>query len=291
MSFLLPERVPVKVYRWDDVGAPALDKTANCVNTIFKACLVTGYGTKEPAGWTMPFEDVDAGVKVLRPEVAPHTDFYLRCSADTGTQMSAQVYLDMTDVNNGDLKLQCATPFKYATGINTGKWILIASSRSFWFFTNTSFNDDAQRLTYSGTYFFCGDTVSLSDGQHATALLHSAGTDINHYCAGIMRSKVHVGSFSSSVESLYSASVKSIYDIKSMFNSLDALSLTVHTAPACYSHGDILFKLPGAATNSAGAQLQNLELLTDIQMGKCVVHGTSTFEPEMWLFATEFWEY
>ena len=53
------------VYRWDDPGAPdlsALHPTNNerdlmYFHTVLKACLVTGYGAKAAAGWTMPHEE------------------------------------------------------------------------------------------------------------------------------------------------------------------------------------------------------------------------------------------
>ena len=52
------ERVPVKVYRWDDAGAPKLTTDAGAFKTVLKACLVTGYGEaenhKEPLGWENP---------------------------------------------------------------------------------------------------------------------------------------------------------------------------------------------------------------------------------------------
>lgn len=55
------ERVPVKVYRWDDAGAPKVLPAEGDIKTILKACLVTGYGEnenrKEPLGWEMLFEN------------------------------------------------------------------------------------------------------------------------------------------------------------------------------------------------------------------------------------------
>lgn len=55
------ERVPVKVYRWDDEGAPKVLPAEGDIKTILKACLVTGYGEnenrKEPLGWEMLFEN------------------------------------------------------------------------------------------------------------------------------------------------------------------------------------------------------------------------------------------
>ena len=55
------ERVPVKVFRWDDAGAPKVLPAEGDIKTILKACLVTGYGEnenrKEPLGWEILFEN------------------------------------------------------------------------------------------------------------------------------------------------------------------------------------------------------------------------------------------
>lgn len=54
------QRVPVKVYRWDDEGAPQVESAAGSIKTILKACLITGYGEgnkrKDGLGWEMAFE-------------------------------------------------------------------------------------------------------------------------------------------------------------------------------------------------------------------------------------------
>ena len=172
MSLLTPERVPVKVYKWDDADAPQLDKSPNCVATIFKACLVTGYGNKEPAGWVMQFEDVDAGVKVLRPTANPRSNYLLRLSADSGSQVTAQIYLNMSDINTGELKLQCASPFKYAKGRTSGKWLLVASPIGFWFFSEQSITNN---LSQSGAYFCISH--ALSESHLALYLQHTGGTN------------------------------------------------------------------------------------------------------------------
>lgn len=58
------QRVPVKVYRWDDEGAPRVETAAGSIKTILKACLVTGYGEdnkrKDGLGWEMAFEKTQA---------------------------------------------------------------------------------------------------------------------------------------------------------------------------------------------------------------------------------------
>lgn len=53
---------PVTVYRWDDPGAPQITTsagTADQYKNVLKKCLVEGYGSKAPLGWTIPFEDAN----------------------------------------------------------------------------------------------------------------------------------------------------------------------------------------------------------------------------------------
>ncbi|MBS9781956.1 MAG: hypothetical protein KGV56_05610 [Gammaproteobacteria bacterium] len=66
MSLKNPIKFPVKFYSWQDTDAPLLEDVDGCIKTILKACLVNGYGDKEGAGWTMPFED-DYRMIVRRP--------------------------------------------------------------------------------------------------------------------------------------------------------------------------------------------------------------------------------
>ncbi len=168
------EKLPVSVYRWDDANAPKLDKSAGCVSTIFKACLVTGYGTKPSAGWSLPFEDLQAGVKVLRPPVSAEQDFYLKMSSDTGQQVTAQVLTNMTAIDNGDVKLQCSTPFKYAVANSNGKWVLLATKRGICFFNGLAVQGGSDN-TRAGAYFLCGDTAKNSNGDKGIYLKHSGG--------------------------------------------------------------------------------------------------------------------
>lgn len=59
MSFLNPISEPVLMYSSTDANAPQINyatRAAGDVKTVFKACLVTGYGTKQGAGWTMQNE-------------------------------------------------------------------------------------------------------------------------------------------------------------------------------------------------------------------------------------------
>lgn len=174
MNVINPEKLAVSVYRSTDANAPKLDKSADCVATIFKACLVTGYGDKQSAGWRLAFEDLTAKVKVLCP-LAGKQDFFLRLSGDTGSVMKPQVYTKMTDINTGDLKLDCATTFKYGAAQTTGNWVLIATNRGFWFFCETS-NANGIPTNQSGSYLYCGDTAKNTVGTAGVYLKHTGGS-------------------------------------------------------------------------------------------------------------------
>ncbi|TMN38109.1 hypothetical protein [Pseudoalteromonas sp. S2755] len=56
---------PVTVYRWDDDGAPQITEpygTANQIKAVLDACLVNGYGAKQPLGWSKVFDDANGVV-------------------------------------------------------------------------------------------------------------------------------------------------------------------------------------------------------------------------------------
>ncbi|GEM_PF-4265948 len=66
MSLKQPVQYPVKYYSHTDADAPQLADADGIIKTILKACLVTGYGDKEGAGWTSLFED-DYRIVLRRP--------------------------------------------------------------------------------------------------------------------------------------------------------------------------------------------------------------------------------
>lgn len=71
MSFLNPVSEPVKRFKSTDAGAPQINYNARVsgdVKTVLKACLVTGYGAKASAGWSIVNEvDHVAEFRVLAP--------------------------------------------------------------------------------------------------------------------------------------------------------------------------------------------------------------------------------
>lgn len=167
----LPEKVPVKVYLSTDKDAPRLDRTPNCVATILKACLVTGYGEKEGAGWSLPFEDGAKGVKVLKPADSPHIPFVLKLSGDTGTSIKTEVFSDVEQAQTGNPVLRHSAVFYYGQSHHrsNGRWVVIACDRAFWFFYETG----QGVLNKNGLYMYCGDTAKSTKGERAVALVQS----------------------------------------------------------------------------------------------------------------------
>lgn len=172
--FFNPTSSPVTVYQSSDPNAPVLDRSPNCVSVILKACLVTGYGKKVGAGWTMPFENEQDGTKVFRPAVGAEFDYFVKVANDTGREVNISIHSQMTDIDNGDKLIELTTPFKYGVSTKTGeKWLLVASDRSFVFFHETA---NVIQINKSGTFLICGDTAKNTVGQRGVYLHHTGGS-------------------------------------------------------------------------------------------------------------------
>lgn len=299
MSFLISERLPVKVYKWNDVGAPALDKTAGSMMAIFKACLVTGYGTKESAGWTMPYEDTTAKVKIFRPKVSPYPDFYLRLSADTGTEVKTQIHLNMTDVNTGDLRLECATPFKYAKQSSSGKWLLVASERGLWFLCEQYYTGNANGF---GAYFFAGDALQYNTNSidRVLYLQHTGGTEnTGDYSTILGRYSpnydiISAGNFLygkvTDKELVAAGDVRLTF----IFDGMSKVTDELHTMPAIFIKNKILHRLPGLFLASNGVTKVNFDTVAINQSSggvNSIVFGFGGGAPSNFYVATDYWEY
>ena len=299
MALLSPERVPVKIYKWDDAGAPELKKTtANSVAEVFKACLVLGYGSKPSAGWTMPFEA--SGVKVFRPQVGAEVDFYLRMAGDNGRQVDPKIYKNMTDANTGDLKLNCTTPFKYARGDISGKWLLVASPRSVWFFCEQIYASiPLELLSNSGSFFFAGDTMRNAIGVRSIFLHHTGGNYNDGDYRDILGYDV-LAKVSKNANSYLSGKLLDVADVvysadpESFFNGNTARTQDRILSPLLTFADNKAYQIPGLTVPSNGAQQENFTV-QNIDMGdyvsSIITFGTNTSLATNFCVATEMWSY
>ncbi len=100
MSIQNPVQMPVKVFSSEDTDAPQLTNQAGEIKTIYKGCLINGYGSTTPQpGWEMPFEDND---KAVFRSTNPQNPHYYRMDNNLGYGGTLGAYYSMTDVNTGD---------------------------------------------------------------------------------------------------------------------------------------------------------------------------------------------
>ncbi len=104
MSLRNPVKYPVKYYSWQDTQAPQLSDADGVIKTILKACLVTGYGTKQGAGWTALFEDAYRIVlrRPLRTGNPPHIK--IENGKITGTTKRHRIVAQDKPTGLGDTK-------------------------------------------------------------------------------------------------------------------------------------------------------------------------------------------
>ena len=164
------QRVPVKVYRWDDEGAPQVESAAGSIKTILKACLVTGYGEgnkrKDGLGWEMAFEKAqEACFRSTHPKA---TKWWLGVD-DTKYLAGGDRYSRYTDVC-GILEPTSATAGKAVQSVwrNNSrirfshhyyfddnvklKWVLIGHARAFALVLLTPGNLAASPVLYFGEF-------------------------------------------------------------------------------------------------------------------------------------------
>lgn len=301
MNILNPEKVPVKIYRWDDANAVKLDKTANCMQMIFKSCLVTGYGSKQGAGWTSEFDNTVNGVTVLRAKQGIEQDFYLRLSNDNGTEMTAQIYTAMTDSNNGTLKLQCGTPFKYAKANSTGKWLLLATERSFWFFCEQQYisGQVAAMPSKTGAWFFAGDTSKNTLGSRAIALTHTSGSwtdgdygSMTTYHRSYLTGVVNSQQTGNTIGKLYSPFENTVYDTVPLmlFNGLTTYADKAILSPFFVSANQKMYCIPGLYIPANPTLQNNFDLINVEGVNMIVMSSSGGGASNVYLQSTA-WDY
>lgn len=157
-----------RVYRNTDSGAPTLDGlTPGGIINLLDKCLVSGYGSKAPAGWSKPF----VGTNLAAFRMGAGSMCYLRVddtySSTTLHNARVRGYETMSDVNTGTgefprLDQQAGSGLYWysqgptATGNSTARnWCVIADERFFYVFWSTQPTaDTAGSTSYSEAYFF-----------------------------------------------------------------------------------------------------------------------------------------
>lgn len=286
MLTLTPERLPVKVYKSTDQGAPRLDRSANCVSMILKACLVTGYDDKDGAGWTIPFEDTNAGVKVFRPKVSADTDFYLKVSNDTGRAADIALYQTMSDIDNGTHEMRCDYPFRYGSANLDDTWVVVVSAKSLWFFAKQW---DHTKTDFKGVYLFAGMTCKTPKGGNGVYLKHTGRWSDGSYHMGLFEQKD--GNGYANTGRLFSANKITLAQPTSFFDGSQKFCDDELFAPICIFANDTAYTLPGLVSLACGAKYPYYHKLASHLGDMMMVVGSATAKNQNLALMLDYWEY
>lgn len=150
----------VRLFKSTDAGAPQLGRTdAGDLLTILRGCLVEGYGTRTPAGWTMPFSDLPNKIACFKSV----TGDTLRLDDNHDYQHASGLgFKEMTDLNTGTeqypsndfignpLTHHWRLQKRYNTNSVYDAWFVVASED--WFYFVQPENQASQSYP-SGFYF------------------------------------------------------------------------------------------------------------------------------------------
>lgn len=173
MSFLNPISEPVLMYSSTDANAPQINyaaRAAGDVKTVLKACLVTGYGTKQGAGWTMQNETA-----TVAEFVSPSTllsDY--RFGIDDNSTSATNFYYMYQGAKSSFSYASPSKNISFAT-LNSPKntWTLLVTKQGvLWVekFLHAPTNLEMCRIFYYGRI--------------KSALINDAGKNISMYCFG-----------------------------------------------------------------------------------------------------------
>ena len=160
----------VRVYRYDDVGAPVLSSSvASSLIALLDACLVNGYGAKASAGWTKEL----SGTNIAAYRQGAGSRFYLRIINEAGvTKARAVGYHSMASLWDGQYDFPSTSQLSNGVYVTLAKaatlngdkpWVLVADEKRFYLWVGFAFAS-ASALSDSSVgqgIFFFGDLTSF----------------------------------------------------------------------------------------------------------------------------------
>lgn len=155
----------IKLFRSNEVGAPQLGSSGvGDLLTILRACLVEGFGSRTPVGWTMPYSDLPNKIACFKSV----TGDTLRLDDSIDYRWaSATGFASMTDLDTGVEQYPSPSQLgvdnhfrvfkRYDQSLSSDEWAVIADDNFFYFI---NFKTDGAQNYPSG--FFFGEYVSAN---------------------------------------------------------------------------------------------------------------------------------
>lgn len=128
----------VRLYQNTDAGAPQVNGAAGSLIAVLDACLVTGYGSVNAAGWEKVYSGTSKAA--YRSLDVTGTRLYLRVDDTVGVYANVSGYESMSDIDTGTGAFNGGGSgrwYKSGTADTTARaWRVYADSRCFYFFAN-----------------------------------------------------------------------------------------------------------------------------------------------------------
>lgn len=160
---------PVSVYSSDDAGAPQIAAsgiTPSQVIDILKKCLVEGYGTKSPLGWSLELEDTANHKIIFRNDAANGgsggvVKFWSYNGSDAAYTaiwlQTGQGFVSMDELVSPDYVKGFG--FNNSSSHRTDSWTLIGTSKGFYFFLDKKGVNIARWAGVYSVGCYCGDYI------------------------------------------------------------------------------------------------------------------------------------
>lgn len=187
------------IYKSTDAGAPQLTVTAGAMNTVIKACLVTGYGSKAAAGWEIVHEDLATKKLAIRSTNIKSIKSVLLIHDTAAKKSLVNAFLEWDSLANiGVTSFGSGAFFKSMTGSPASSvWIIIATDDFFYLWTQ----NDASYPTLGAVSAF-GDAVSFSKDRDYSVLMalgeSASDTQANTTHNGVFASSDGIATFARS---------------------------------------------------------------------------------------------
>jgi hypothetical protein len=168
--------MPTRVYKSTDPGAPTLNGQVGSLIRVLRACLVDGFGSLPPLGWSMPYTDGNNPPLRAHFRQAPKTgwdQYDLEVKDDGSTSLSASDprlaeawgWGGAAGLAGGSVAFPVRTSpgmliLKSETSNATARrWLLVGTDRSFIFVAYHLANPN--NMYAAGPWFF-GDTIPIA---------------------------------------------------------------------------------------------------------------------------------
>ncbi|MBD1584932.1 hypothetical protein [Pseudoalteromonas sp. S16_S37] len=175
---------PVTVYRWDDEGAPQINQaygTGSEIRAVLNACLVDGYGAKQPLGWTKVHDNINGVVYQNNTEIGSGgmvrfwpkgLDWEQSLSSNPMLFQGAKTFIDTETPFHAGYTQALKHPVSSSSESEQKAWVIIGTGYAFYLIMGwvdeLKNNTHAKYKMISGTNYnfsmFCGDIHSRLNG-------------------------------------------------------------------------------------------------------------------------------